>query len=224
MKKYALIVAGGSGSRMKSLLPKQFIEINGLPILMHTMLKFDDQVDEIILVLPETDFITWENLTQKYNFKIKHKIAKGGQTRIESVQNGLDFIPNEPSLVAIHDGVRPFVHLSIIRNSFEVALKKGNAVVTVPLKDSIRQITENGNQSLDRNQFRLIQTPQTFQTQLIKKAYKQQNINHLTDDASVAENMGLEIHLIEGDYQNIKITTPEDLIVAKAFLDMRYEI
>jgi 2-C-methyl-D-erythritol 4-phosphate cytidylyltransferase len=214
MKKYAIIVAGGSGSRMKSDIPKQFIEVGGLPILMHTLKRFKeaDSEIEIILVLPETQFEYWEELCQKYK-TVPHQLVAGGKTRFQSGLNGLKVIDNE-GLVAIHDGVRPFVSTEIINESFKIASDKGTAVVSVPSKDSVRV---NG-QSIDRSTVRLIQTPQTFQISLIKKAFETEELSTFTDDASVAEHAGFEINLIEGNYENIKITTPEDLLWAEVLL------
>ncbi|MDX2301983.1 MAG: 2-C-methyl-D-erythritol 4-phosphate cytidylyltransferase [Microscillaceae bacterium] len=220
MKKYSLIVAGGSGTRMNHSLPKQFIKIGNYPILMHTIFQFTrlNEPLEIILVLPENEIGTWNELVAAYNFKIQVQIVYGGNTRVESVKNGLAQIKEENSLVAIHDGVRPFIRPEIIQKSFDIAQEKGNAIVAVNPKDSIREIKGDRNVSRNRADYRLIQTPQTFKTPLIQEAYQQKNIELFTDDAGVAENNGLHIHLIEGDYRNIKITTPEDLLIAKAFL------
>jgi 2-C-methyl-D-erythritol 4-phosphate cytidylyltransferase len=216
-KKYAIIVAGGSGSRMKSVIPKQFIEVGGLPILMHTLKRFKeaDADIEIILVLPETQFEFWETLCSKYT-TVSHQLVKGGKTRFQSGLNGLQIIDNE-GLVAIHDGVRPFVSVDIINESFKIAAVKGTAIVSVSSKDSVRV---NG-QAVDRSTVRLIQTPQTFQIPLIKKAFETEELSTFTDDASVAEHAGFEINLIEGNYENIKITTPEDLIWAEIILNAK---
>jgi 2-C-methyl-D-erythritol 4-phosphate cytidylyltransferase len=214
IKKYAIIVAGGSGSRMKSDIPKQFIEVGGLPILMHTLQRFKeaDSAIEIILVLPASQFEYWKELCQKYK-TVPHQLVAGGKTRFQSGLNGLKVIDNE-GLVAIHDGVRPFVSTEIIKESFKIASEKGTAVVSVPSKDSVRV---NG-QAIDRSTVRLIQTPQTFQISLIKKAFETEELSTFTDDASVAEHAGFEINLIEGNYENIKITTPEDLLWAEVIL------
>ena len=221
MKKYALIVAGGSGSRMNSQLPKQFIRIGAYPILMQTILQFAKLVPtpEIILVLPEKEIPAWNKLLLEYQFDIKTQIVKGGASRAESVRNGLAAIKDLESVVAIHDGVRPFISPLIISKSYEEAIQKGNAIVAVKLKDSIREVLGDENQAKNRANYRLIQTPQTFQTRLIKQAYQHPDLSSFTDDASVAEKSQIKINLIDGDYQNIKITTPEDLLVAKAFVD-----
>lgn len=216
MKKYALIVAGGSGSRMKSELPKQFIEIGGKPILMHTLSKFYN-CDEIVLVLPESQIKFWRQLCEKHNYELKHKIIKGGESRFQSVRNGLEKV-DKNTLVAIHDGVRPFITSEIIENSFNTAQEKGNAIVCVDSKDSLRKISAKGNAHVDRIEYKIIQTPQTFNSSHIKEAYNQEEKSIFTDDASVLEAVGESIHLIKGDYRNIKITSPEDLIIAEAYL------
>lgn len=210
-KKYAIIVAGGSGSRMKSDIPKQFMEVEGLPILMHTLKRFKeaDSEIEIILVLPESQFEYWNELCSTHT-TVPHQLIKGGNTRFQSGLNGLQVIDSE-GLVAIHDGVRPFVSVDIINESFKIAYEKGTAIVSVPSKDSVRV---NGR-AIDRSTVRLIQTPQTFQISLIKKAFETKELSTFTDDASVAEYAGFEINLIEGNYENIKITTPDDLLLAK---------
>ena len=215
IKKYAIIVAGGSGSRMKRDIPKQFIEVGGLPILMHTLKRFKeaDSEIELILVLPESQFEFWNELCSIYP-TVPHQLIKGGKTRFQSGLNGLQVIENE-GLVAIHDGVRPFVSVEIINESFKVAAEKGTAVVSVPSKDSVRV---NGK-SIDRSTVRIIQTPQTFQISLIKKAFETQELSIFTDDASVAEYAGFKIYLIDGNYENIKITTPEDLLWAEVILN-----
>jgi 2-C-methyl-D-erythritol 4-phosphate cytidylyltransferase len=217
IKKYAIIVAGGSGSRMKSDIPKQFIEVGGLPILMHTLKQFKeaDAEIELILVLPESQFEYWNMLCKKYS-TAPHQLVKGGKTRFQSGLNGLQVIENE-GIVAIHDGVRPFVSIDIINESFKIAAEKGTAVVSVPSKDSVRV---NG-QAIDRSTVRLIQTPQTFQISLIKKAFETEELSTFTDDASVAEHAGFTINLIEGNYENIKITTPEDLLWAEVILNAK---
>jgi len=219
---YALIVAGGKGTRIKSKLPKQFIELCGLPILMHTILAFYRYSSsiKIILVLPEDDFETWQALCKKHNFTHSLILQKGGDSRFQSVKNGLDKIEGD-GLVAIHDGVRPLVSEDIIGASFRLAAVHQCAVASVRLKDSIRITDQDNTKAMDRSRFRLIQTPQTFQVNLIKQAYQMKEDPSLTDDASVAEHSGHTISLFEGSYENIKITTPEDLIVAEALIKLR---
>ena len=219
---YALIVAGGKGTRIKSKLPKQFLELNGLPILMHTInafVRYSTSV-RIILVLPEDDFDIWNVLCEKFNFTTPVILQRGGESRFQSVKNGLDKIDGE-GLVAIHDGVRPLVSEDIIGASFRLAAVHQSAVAAVRLKESIRMTDQDNTKAMDRSRFRLIQTPQTFQVDLIKKAYQQKEDVSMTDDASVAERAGHIISLFEGSYENIKITTPEDLIVAEALMKQK---
>ncbi len=219
LKKYALIVAGGLGNRMGTDIPKQFLLLNNKPVLMHTIEAFS-VIDglEIILVLPHSQFEFWENLCVQYSFQTKHKLIAGGDTRFHSVRNGLQII-NE-GIVAIHDGVRPIISKQIIEQSFTVAAEKGNAIAAVKLKDTIREVKLlGGSRNVNRNNYYLIQTPQTFQTAIIKDAYNHATHYNFTDDAGVLEEIsGKEINLIEGAYRNIKITTPEDLQVAEVFL------
>jgi 2-C-methyl-D-erythritol 4-phosphate cytidylyltransferase len=219
---YALIVAGGKGTRIKSKTPKQFLELNGLPVLMHTILAFYRYSDKIkiILVLPEDDFSTWEQLCNQYNFHKPVILQHGGESRFQSVKNGLDKIDGD-GLVAIHDGVRPMVNEDIIGASYRLAAVHQCAVAAVRLKESIRMTDQDQTKAVDRSRFRLIQTPQTFRVPLIKEAYKQKEDPSLTDDASVAERAGYPISLFEGSYENIKITTNEDLVVAEALLKTR---
>lgn len=217
--KYALIVAGGKGLRMNQPLPKQFTNLCGMPVLMHTIQVFANiNGIEIILVLPENHMPLWKQLCADNKFLIPHKLVAGGPTRANSVTNGLNSIDNNHALVAIHDGVRPLITSQIIETSFNVAEEKGNAIAAVKLKDSIRHVTEQGNKHVNRDEFYLIQTPQTFWVNEIKHAYAAQNADLFTDDAGIFEATGKHIHLIEGSYSNIKITTPEDLIIAEALL------
>ena len=221
MKKYAVIVAGGSGSRMNSTIPKQFLTIHGKPVIMHTIDAFvnADSTINIILVLPSDAISTWNNLTRQYNSSVNVQTVVGGISRFHSVKNGINSIEVEEGLVAIHDGVRPLVSGEIINKSFKDAEEFGSAIVCTKLKESIRQIEEGTSRNIDRSTLRSIQTPQTFQLQLIRIAYNTFEDHTLfTDDASVLERYGREVHLIEGNYENIKITTPEDLILAEAIL------
>lgn len=217
MNKYAIIVAGGRGLRMESNVPKQFLLLVEKPILMHTLEAFQRAIKGIgiVLVLPSDQIKKWEFLVMKHSFNIEHRIVAGGKDRFNSVKNGLVEIP-ENSLVAIHDGVRPLVSKDVIIRSFEGAAVYGNAIASVALKESIREVNQEGNKSVDRDAFRLIQTPQTFKAALIKDAYANVEHSEFTDDAGVLENAGVKIHLIEGDYKNIKITTQEDLLFAEA--------
>lgn len=221
-KEYALIVAGGKGTRIKSKLPKQFLELRGKPILIHTLEAFYrySETITVILVLPEDDFAIWTDICKKYNFTKPVILQKGGETRFQSVKNGLEKIDGN-GLVAIHDGVRPLVSEDIIGASFRLAAVHQSAVAAVRLKESIRMTDQDNTKAMDRSRFRLIQTPQTFSIELIKQAYQLKEDPIMTDDASVVEKLGHTISLFEGSYENIKITTPEDLIVAEALMKNR---
>jgi 2-C-methyl-D-erythritol 4-phosphate cytidylyltransferase len=225
-KQYAIIVAGGKGTRMQTALPKQFLELQGKPILMHTIDAFFDYNNAItiILVLPENEISVWEELCRKHNYQRKVVIQVGGQTRFQSVKNGLGCIVEEEGIVAVHDGVRPLIDPEIIRASFTIAQQHGAAVAAVALKESIRFVKNTHSEAVDRNLYKLIQTPQTFQVALLKQAYLQQELDSFTDDASVVEKLGHVITLFEGSYKNIKVTTPEDLTVAEALLKNKHNV
>lgn len=220
LNEYALIVAGGKGTRIKSVVPKQFLELNGLPILMHTInafFRYSKNV-KVILVLPKDDIPFWKTLVEKYKYDKPFTLQEGGESRFQSVKKGLEKISTE-GLVAIHDGVRPLISEDIIGASYRLAAVHKSAVAAVRLKESIRVTDQDQTKAVDRSKFRLIQTPQTFPVSLIKKAYETKEDETLTDDASVAERAGFTISLFEGSYKNIKITTQEDLVIAKALLD-----
>lgn len=219
MKLYALIVAGGSGKRMGAEVPKQFLELGGRPLLMHTIERFKqfDSSIEIITVLPENQIRNWMELQEKYSFSIDQTMVKGGKTRFHSVRNGLEFIET-PGLIAIHDGVRPFVSRDTIKRCFDAAEHLGNAIPVIPPSDALRLISDDMSSPLNRLQVRLVQTPQVFNTDLIIKAYKQEYMPEFTDDASVLERMGIHINLVDGNRENIKITNPEDMLISNAFI------
>ena len=219
MKKFALIVAGGSGLRMGKEVPKQFLVLAGKPLLMHTIETFFtyDPDMEVILVLPSSQFEFWDELCRQYQFEYPVHVVPGGQFRFFSVKNGLDAIRDD-GIVFIHDGVRPLVSHETIRRCHEAALEKGNAVPVVPVSESVRWLGDKGNEVLDRNRVRLVQTPQTFRVSLIRQAYGFPFEDKFTDDASVLENAGHEIFLTEGNRENIKITWPEDMETAERFL------
>lgn len=216
MKRFAIIVAGGKGNRMKSEIPKQFIEIGGKPILMHTIEQFykADSNIEIILVLPKEQIQYWQELQTKHGFEVPVLVTEGGTSRFYSVKNGLEKVTST-GVVAIHDGVRPFVATSTIMKGFEVAEKEKTAIPTVNLVDSIRRVDEKVNRALNRANYRLVQTPQVFDIALLKTAYQQSFSDTFTDDASVIEAMGHSVTLYEGNSENFKITTPFDLKVAE---------
>ncbi len=219
MKKYAIIVAGGTGKRMGESLPKQFLKLGGTPILIHTLQAFQlaDPEIELILTLPQEEIQFWDELNIWHQNHLEHKVVAGGETRFHSVKNALELVGE--GLVAVHDGVRPFISTEIINRSFDMAQESKAVVTAVPMKDSVRQIDEKGNSTnIDRSSLRMIQTPQTFDVDLLKSAYNTDYKSSFTDDASVVEAYGYNITLIDGEYQNIKITTPEDLIIAEALL------
>ncbi len=215
-----LVVAGGTGLRMGAEVPKQFLPIHGLPILMHTLNVFASipSVDEIILVLPESQIEQWGSLCTKHHFKVSHTIAKGGETRYQSVKNGLRLVSNPNALVAIHDGVRPLVSKEVIENFFTAAENYGNANPVVKPVESVRIQEGNNSAITDREKILLVQTPQVFKVSIIKKGYETPYQPSFTDDASVVEFMGANIHLVEGNRENIKITTPLDLKIAETLI------
>ena len=221
MKRYAIIVAGGKGLRMGQELPKQFIAIGERPILMHALQAFyhADKEVSLILVLPKEQMESWEALCELHCFKVPLRIAEGGSTRFHSVKNGLKLI-DEDGLVAIHDGVRPFVSQQVIENAFQAAEQFGGAIPVIDMIDSVREVMSDGkSHPVDRDRFKLVQTPQTFRTELIRSAYEMPYDKLFTDDASVFEAAGHTIHCIAGNRENIKITTPFDLLIAEALIE-----
>lgn len=219
MNRYAVIVAGGRGSRMQSELPKQFMLLLDLPVLMHTIERFVMAYEDIhfILVLPKDQVAFWKNLCAQMDFSIDHEITDGGETRFESVQKGLALCPGE-GVVAIHDGVRPLVTPELIRRCFAQAEEHGSALPVIPLSQSVRK-TENGtNHSVSRDGLVTVQTPQCFRLSELKPCYNLAYDPSFTDDASVFEAAGHKVHLVEGEATNLKITTPEDLKIAEAIL------
>ena len=219
VKKYLIVVAGGSGTRMKSAVPKQFIELKGKPILMHTIQKFHTALPDVIIivVLAKEYYEEWKRLCTKHQFTIQHTLADGGDTRYASVKSGLSEVP-QAVIVGIHDAARPLVSVSTILKTYEEAELMGNASPAVPLTDSIRRLKGKENTAVNRTDYSIIQTPQCFQSNLIKKAFEKEYHPEFTDDATVLEAYGEKIHLVEGNRENIKITTPQDLIIAEALL------
>jgi len=216
MKKYAIILAAGEGKRSGLDFPKQFFEINGKPIICYTIEKFlEIKKIEIILVVNKNK--NWEKILSNYKNLSNISIVKGGKRRYDSVKNGLKFIKDE-GIVAIHDGARPLLSKSLIKNLFKNALKNNNAIPYINLKDTIRKVDQNKNKSLNRKNYVLIQTPQVFQSSEIKKAYKQKFNNKFTDDSNVFESLNKKINLIKGEEKNFKITTKNDLKLAKNYL------
>jgi len=215
MKTFAIIVAGGKGLRMGGDVPKQFLPIGGKPVLMHTIEAFREAFDDvqIVLVLPAEQHDYWLKLCKDYNFRSPELIATGGETRFHSVKNGLALLPeDDEAVVGVHDGVRPFVSRDTIQRCFGTAAEGKAVVPVVPVVETLRQILPDGSSiTKPRNEYRLVQTPQTFPLALLKQAYEQPYSETFTDDASVVEAMGKEITMVEGNRENIKLTTPADL-------------
>lgn len=216
---YAVIVAGGKGLRMGASIPKQFLPVNGLPILMLTIKRFReyDGSLRIILVLPKEQHEYWNELCKNYHFTDAYAVVEGGETRFHSVRNGLAAIPDDAEgVVGIHDGVRPFPSVEVIRACYETARTAKAVIPVVPVVETVRHIVAGGKtETVDRADYRLVQTPQTFDIQMLKQAYAQPYRDCFTDDASVVESAGHEVTLIEGNRENIKITTPFDLRIAR---------
>jgi 2-C-methyl-D-erythritol 4-phosphate cytidylyltransferase len=219
VEKVTLIVAGGSGSRMNTAIPKQFLLLKGVPVLMYTIETFYryDPHMPIILVLPEIQISIWKKICSERKFEIRHKIRIGGETRFHSVKMNMTEIPDN-CLVAVHDGVRPLVSIETIDRCYKEALKHGNAVPCIEIPETLRKIEEQGNAQVDRANYRLVQTPQVFESGILKKAYLQEYQENFTDDAGVVESLGHKIHLVEGNPENIKITYPKDLLIAASFV------
>ena len=216
-----IIVAGGTGTRMGTDIPKQFLLLQGEPILMHTIKAFSNilSIAEIILVLPESQIDHWKDLCKQYNFDISHSIVIGGETRFNSVSNGLATISNSEALVAIHDGVRPLVSADVIENCFIGAEQFGNAIPVIKPVETVRLSDGLSTHPFDRDNVYLVQTPQVFKASIIKQCYKTAWQSSFTDDASVIEFSGETIHLVEGNRENIKITTPLDLRIAEVIFN-----
>lgn len=220
IKYYAIIVGGGSGSRMQSDIPKQFLQLNGRPVLMHTIEAFYSCAfkPEIIVVLHVDFHLYWDELCKAHNFHVPHQLVKGGLQRFHSVKNALRSIAVN-AVVAIHDAVRPLVSQELINSAFHQAENTGNAVAAIKSTDSVRQGNPTDNIILDRGHIYLIQTPQVFKSGILQKAYRQDYRNEFTDDASVVERSGVEINLIEGERRNLKITFLEDIPIAEIYLN-----
>ena len=218
MKRATIIVAGGSGLRMGSELPKQFIVIGGKPILLRTLetfYAFDSQM-VLVVVLPASQKAYWQDLLTQHQCTIPHIIAEGGNTRFESVKNGISALPDDIELIGVHDGVRPFVSPETLSRCY--SNEKPAIIPVIPMHDSIRQLTQGDNLAVDRNAFVAVQTPQVFNAKLLRQAYALPYNVQYTDDASVVEATGAKIELTEGNRENIKITTPFDLIIAEGII------
>ncbi|WP_028907500.1 2-C-methyl-D-erythritol 4-phosphate cytidylyltransferase [Xylanibacter ruminicola] len=218
---YIIIVAGGKGLRMGSDIPKQFLPIGGKPVLMRTLERFREYSKDIhiILVLPEAQQAYWHELCQEYHFDVEYTLANGGQTRFHSVQNGLAKVPDDAiGVVGVHDGVRPFPSIEVIRNCYTTAREKKAVIPVIPVVETVRHLEGDQSKTVPRDAYRLVQTPQTFDIQLLKAANRQPYNDGFTDDASVVEAFGYNITLVEGNRENIKITTPYDLKIAEVLI------
>ena len=218
---YIIIVAGGKGLRMGSDIPKQFLPIGGKPVLMRTLERFREYSKDIqiILVLPEAQQAYWHQLCQEYHFDVEYTLANGGQTRFHSVQNGLAKVPDDAiGVVGVHDGVRPFPSIEVIRNCYTTAREKKAVIPVIPVVETVRHLEGEQSKTVPRDAYRLVQTPQTFDIQLLKAANSQPYNDGFTDDASVVEAFGYNITLVEGNRENIKITTPYDLKIAEVLI------
>jgi 2-C-methyl-D-erythritol 4-phosphate cytidylyltransferase len=219
---YIIIVAGGKGLRMGTDIPKQFLPIGGKPVLMRTLERFREYSADIqiILVLPEAQQEYWHQLCKEYHFDVEYTLANGGQTRFHSVQNGLAKVPDDAQgVVGVHDGVRPFPSIEVIKNCYETARTKKAVIPVIPVVETVRHLEGEKSVTVPRGDYRLVQTPQTFDIQLLKAANRQPYNDGFTDDASVVESYGYEITLVEGNRENIKITTPYDLKIAEVLIN-----
>lgn len=218
---YIIIVAGGKGLRMGSDIPKQFLPIGGKPVLMRTLERFRQYSPtlQIILVLPKAQQDYWQKLCKEYAFDIDYQLADGGETRFHSVQHGLALIPDDAEgVVGVHDGVRPFPSIDVIRRCYDTAREKKAVIPVIPVVETVRHLKGKTSETVPRNDYRLVQTPQCFDIQLLKAANRQPYNDGFTDDASVVEAYGFDITLVEGNRENIKITTPYDLKIAEVLI------
>jgi len=221
MKKQLIIVAGGKGLRMGGEIPKQFLPVNGKPVLMLTLenfYRFDPEM-KIILVLPKEQQAYWKELCENYHFEIPYLLADGGDTRFLSVKNGLS-LADDDGLIGVHDGVRPFVSQEVIARCFDIASSKSAAIPVIDVVETIRKVEGEQSETVNRNSYKLVQTPQVFNASLLKRAYGQEYSPRFTDDASVVEAMEIKVTLVPGNRENIKITTPFDMIIANALANV----
>ena len=216
MKKHLIIVAGGKGLRMGGDIPKQFLPVCGKPVLMRTMEAFHtyDAAIHIILVLPVSQQAYWKELCQEYRFSLSHDIANGGDTRFHSVMNGLAMVEGN-GWVGVHDGVRPFVSQEVIARCYEEAEACKAVIPVIDVVETVRHLTEEGSETVPRDRYKLVQTPQVFEVELLRRAYQQTYTDLFTDDASVVEALGEKVYLVKGNRENIKLTTPFDLKLAE---------
>lgn len=224
MDKYAVIVAGGKGLRMGNAVPKQFLPLAGKPILYYTLKAFVDAFEDInlVLVLPQDQLSYAQMVLQEFEERIDVELVTGGETRFHSVQNGLKVVADD-SIVFVHDGVRPLVSPELIKACYQQAVDKGSAIPAIPIADSLRVVDGENSKPVDRDTMRSIQTPQTFRAELLLPAFLQGYTDNFTDEATVVEAYGSGVYLIEGEKSNIKLTTPEDMVVAESTIKARAE-
>lgn len=216
MKKHVIIVAGGKGLRMGGDIPKQFVPVGGKPVLMRTLEAFHayDSSMHLIVVLPVTQQAYWKELCDSYRFTLPHEVADGGETRFHSVANGLAKVVGD-GWVGVHDGVRPFVSQEVISRCYDEVREKKAVIPVIGVVETVRRLTETGSETVPRDCYKLVQTPQVFEVDLLRKAYRQPYTDAFTDDASVVEALGEQVYLVEGNRENIKLTTPSDLRMAE---------
>lgn len=219
MKKHIIIVAGGKGLRMGGEIPKQFLPIGGKPVLMRTIEAFHlyDNTIHVVLVLPVSQQAYWRKLCKKYSFELLHEVADGGETRFHSVMNGLALVEGE-GLVGVHDGVRPFVSQEVITRCYAEAVTKKAVIPVIGVVETVRRLEGTDSVTVPRDQYKLVQTPQVFDVALLQRAYQQKYTEMFTDDASVVEALGEKVSLVEGNRENIKLTTPFDLKLAEMLI------
>jgi len=220
VQRYVIVAAGGAGHRMGISIPKQFILLQEKPIVAHTLLNFHkfDPTLKFIVALPSDSLELWDELAVPHLDGVDVQVADGGNQRFYTVQNAVNAIGTDDGLVAVHDAVRPFTSHALMKRCFETAEKEGSAIPVIRIADSVRAVLSEGSEWRDRNALRAVQTPQCFKLNLLKRAYAQSYSNQFTDDASVVEHMGVRINLVDGEKTNIKITTPEDLAISKAWM------
>ena len=217
MKKSIVIVAGGKGLRMGGDIPKQFLPVKGMPVLMRTIQRFYDYDNamQIVLVLPEAQQGYWKQLCEEYRFSLPYVLANGGETRFHSVRNGIAKVDEGVGLIGVHDGVRPFVSVETIAACFDEAARSGAVVPVIDVVETVRHLRAEGSVTVPRSEYRLVQTPQVFDAELLRRAYGQAYTDFFTDDASVVERYGHAVSLVQGNRENIKITTPYDMRIAE---------
>lgn len=225
MDTYVIIVAGGKGMRMKSDVPKQFLEIGGMPVLLHTLHTFYafNPRFHFIVVLPRTATGMWREIMKRQPQGIPHRVVAGGSTRAQSTLNGLALVPPE-SMVAVHDGVRPLVSHATLQRCLDTAMEKGNAIPVWEVYESLRAVEGSTSKAIDRNRIRVVQTPQVFHASLLKRAFEQHGTEDFTDEASMVEKLGIKINLVEGNRENIKITDAFDLKLAEYLIQERSRV